>query len=191
MSPLSLGSITNIYDGQLEFANSEATRKILKKHTKRTALPLPADLGTMVPAKRTSLAHIFVQAIGERLLPIIPHLDDYSCLICTALAFKPIRLACGHLFCVRCLIKMQKRGQGDCPMCRAPTVLTADRSKCARPYLNSHLISVVANVDWAILNFMQDWFPTEAREKLLTNEREATEEQLREFGLEQVACLIM
>jgi hypothetical protein len=29
----------------------------------------------------------------------------------------------------RCLVKMQKRGKGNCPMCRAPTVLIADRCK--------------------------------------------------------------
>lgn len=72
---------------------------------------------------------MLVQALGETLLPIIPHIDDYACVICTSIAFKPIRLQCGHLFCVRCLVKMQKRGKGNCPMCRAPTVLSADRSK--------------------------------------------------------------
>lgn len=81
----------------------------------------------MLPRASTSLPRILVQAVGETLLPIIPHVDDYACLICTSIAFKPIRLFCGHLFCVRCLVKMQKRGQGDCPMCRAPTVITADR----------------------------------------------------------------
>jgi hypothetical protein len=33
----------------------------------------------------------------------------------------------------RCLVKMQKRNKGNCPMCRAPTVLTADR--CESPVL--------------------------------------------------------
>jgi len=91
----------------------EATRKILKKHTKRTALSLPAyspegDSGkltelTLLPRVPMSLPHVLVQAIGEILLPIIPHVDDYECLICTSIAFKPIRLVCGHLFCVRCV----------------------------------------------------------------------------------------
>lgn len=116
---------------QFQFANAEAARKILKKHAKRTALPFPipalevspanvpsqsqliplenmqgstithADILSLIPSTATSLPHMLVQAIGEILLPIIPHLDDYSCLICTSIAFKPIRLACGHLFCVR------------------------------------------------------------------------------------------
>lgn len=71
---------------------------------------------------------------------------------------------------------MQKRGQGDCPMCRAPVVLIANRS----------------NVDWALLNFMQDWFPVEAKEKLEANEKEAAEEQMKELGLDpDKPCVIM
>mgnify|MGYP002403122342 CR=1 FL=1 len=174
-------------------ASSEATRKILKKHTKRTALPLsfpfnkttftspssdvPSHLTLFSRFTTTTLPRTFVQALGETLLPIIPHVDDYSCLICTSLAFKPIRLNCGHLFCVRCLVKMQKRGQADCPLCRAAVVLTANKQ----------------NVDWAMLNFMQDWFPVEAKEKLKANEEEAAREQMEELGInpDSSACLVM
>ncbi|KIK52382.1 hypothetical protein GYMLUDRAFT_49974 [Collybiopsis luxurians FD-317 M1] len=191
---------------KLEQANAEATRKILKKHAKRTALPLPPSQEQNYYSQETSLAprpvpstsstsltspfpsypssdtisslpRTLVQALSTTLLPIIPHIDDYSCIICTNIAFKPIRLGCGHLFCVRCLVKMQKRRQGDCPMCRAPTVERADRS----------------NVDWALLNFMQDWFPIESREKLKASEKEATEEQLREMGIDpdRLQCVVM
>ena len=48
-----------------------------------------------------------------------------------------------------------------------------------------------ANVDWALLNFMKDWFPNEARKKLQQNEREAAEEELRELGLEVKGCILM
>lgn len=167
---------------RFQFANAEATRKILKKHTKRTALPLPSYLPVwnspltaspppaelaLLPQPPVSLPRLLVQAIGEILLPIVPHVDDYSCLICTSLAFKPIRLGCGHLFCVRCLVKLQKLGKANCPICRAPTVLKADRT----------------NVDYALLNFMADWFPLESHAKLNTNEREAAKEELEELGL--------
>ncbi|KIJ14853.1 hypothetical protein PAXINDRAFT_169528 [Paxillus involutus ATCC 200175] len=176
-----------------QFANAEATRKILKKHAKRTALPIPSHLISkwdgsipspatsstdlaLIPQLQTSLPRLLVQAIGETLLPVVPHIDDYSCLICTSIAFKPIRLGCGHLFCVRCLVKLQKRAKPDCPMCRAPTVLKADRN----------------NVDYALLNFMSDWFPLESGEKLRANEREAAQEELEELGLsESLGCPIM
>ncbi|KAF8816422.1 hypothetical protein BYT27DRAFT_7077428 [Phlegmacium glaucopus] len=167
--------------------NTEATRKILKKHAKRTALPLLlpssisvsgiSQLEALLSYQTTfSLPRTLVQAIGETLIPIIPHLDDYSCLICTSIAFKPIRLTCGHLFCVRCLVKMQKRNKNLCPLCRAPSVLAANRN----------------NVDWALLNFMQDWFPLEANEKLLSNEKEASAEELEELGIDpNGSCLLM
>ncbi|KAI0746403.1 SPX domain-containing protein [Daedaleopsis nitida] len=179
---------------KFQHVTSEATRKILKKHAKRTALPLSPDLASpftvtadrqdraVVLARSTTrsnesfpLSLLLVQALTETLLPIIPHVDDYSCVICTNLAFKPIRLRCSHLFCVRCLVKLQKRGEEHCPMCRAPTVLSADRS----------------NVDWALLNFMKDWFPVEARKKLQQNEREAAEEEMKELGLEYRGCILM
>ncbi|EPQ51605.1 hypothetical protein GLOTRDRAFT_140984 [Gloeophyllum trabeum ATCC 11539] len=185
---------------KLQYANAEATRKILKKHAKRTALPLlplsslapesgpvvlaPSPLGSpahphisqsdFLYGSASSLPRVLVQAIGETLLPIVPHVDDYACLICTGIAFKPIRLRCSHLFCVRCLVKMQKRGKANCPICRAPTVLVADRS----------------NVDWALLNFMKDWFPVESKAKLLQNEREASQEELEELGLDVKGCVI-
>jgi len=175
-------------------ASSEATRKILKKHTKRTSLPLPfapstalarsaggfplstAPLQRFARLGKTSFPRILVQAVGQTLLPIIPHIDDYACLICTAIAFKPIRLSCGHLFCVRCLVKMQKSGKGRCPCCRRNSVAEANGS----------------NVDWALLNFMQDWFPIESREKLKANEKEVADEQLRELGIDpDRGCVLM
>jgi hypothetical protein len=47
------------------------------------------------------------------------------------------------------------------------------------------------NVDYALLNFMADWFPLESREKLSANEREVTREQLEELGLPDRGCLVM
>ncbi|KAG6878457.1 hypothetical protein C0993_006297 [Termitomyces sp. T159_Od127] len=159
---------------KFQYANAEATRKILKKHTKRTSLPLFTDKlsshsQTVVLANQHTLTlpRTLVQAIGETLLPIIPQIDDYSCLICTSIAFKPIRLSCGHLFCVR-----------------APCVLTADRIV--------ELAASLANVDWALLNFMQDWFPIESHEKLMQNQKEATKEQFEELGLDpDQICTVM
>lgn len=50
----------------------------------------------------------------------------------------------------------------------------------------------LANVDWALLNFMRDWFPEESSVKLRENEREATREQLEELGLDPNArCTVM
>ncbi|KZT52339.1 hypothetical protein CALCODRAFT_92070 [Calocera cornea HHB12733] len=171
-------------------ANAEAARKILKKHDKRTALQGTSEYAALVRASvpqndssplliapwltKTTLPHVLLAALTEKLLPVIPQIDDYACAICTSIAFKPIRLDCGHLFCVRCLVKMQKRGQDDCPLCRAPVVLKANRD----------------NVDWALLRFMQEWFPEEAKAKDAANQKESGEEQLEAMGLNG-KCLIM
>jgi hypothetical protein len=48
-----------------------------------------------------------------------------------------------------------------------------------------------ANVDWGLLNFMQDWFPVESKEKMKQNEREAAEEQMRELGIDYKSeCIV-
>ncbi|KAH7338022.1 SPX domain-containing protein [Rhizoctonia solani] len=160
---------------KFELANSEAARKILKKHEKRTALPSATSLSVLPISRGTGeLPQMLITKLTETLLPVLPSLEDYSCLICTSIAFKPIRLSCGHLFCVRCLVKMQKRGQGECPLCRSPCVLVADGS----------------NLDVSLMNFMKEWFPKETKEKSDANDRESAEEQLVEMGYSPGSCII-
>ncbi|GJJ14953.1 hypothetical protein Clacol_009223 [Clathrus columnatus] len=172
-------------------ANAEAARKIMKKHAKRTALSIPNSdanniIGLDLNKNHAPIPHILIVTLTESLLPIIPQIDDYLCLICTSIAFKPIRLNCGRkipffvpvaplllnissdLFCVRCLVKMQKRGQDSCPMCRAPNVLAANKS----------------NLDLAVVNLMYDWFPKETKEKAKANEEEVAKEEMEALGLD-------
>lgn len=162
---------------RFQTANIEAARKILKKHDKRTAL----SAGSLVPLARgsgwtfysTSLPHVLLASLTETLLPILPSLDDYACLICMSIAFKPIRLSCGHLFCVRCLVKMQQRGSNNCPLCRKETVLIADKT----------------NLDTHLMNFMKDWFPREVREKQNENAKEIAKENLEDAGFD-TRCVV-
>ncbi|KAL8292414.1 hypothetical protein RQP46_001026 [Phenoliferia psychrophenolica] len=184
---------------RFQLANEEAARKILKKHDKRTALTaslgFPAFIaaastlstragmmpdGTPSPAARVlilpgfpSLPHMLLSTITSTLLPIIPQLEDYECSICGDVAFKPIRLDCGHKFCVRCLVKMQKRGQDACPQCRKPVVLRAN----------------ARNLDMAAQQYLELWFPKEVKEKEKLNHAEAAKEELQAMGLEH-KCVI-
>lgn len=156
---------------RFQLANEQAVRKILKKHDKRTALTATQGFPAFVAAvskfpgstggagtdeRRVlvlpgfpSLPHILLATLTTRLLPVLPSLDDYECAICGEIAFQPIRLACAHRFCVRCLIKMQKRAQDACPHCRAPVVLDASAE----------------NLDHAMVAYMRQWFPKEVRDK--------------------------
>ena len=36
-------------------------------------------------------------------------------------------------------------------------------------------------MDWALLNFMEDWFPREAGQKMKDNEKEVMNEQMAEW----------
>lgn len=95
----------------------------LKKHDKRTALTASLGFPKFIaaatnlsselvvspngtPEKRVltlpgfpSLPHILLTTFTSTLLPIIPQLEDFECSICGDVAFKPIRLGCGHKFC--------------------------------------------------------------------------------------------
>lgn len=139
------------------------------------------SLAALLPSSTTgllseSLPHILLSLLTTTLLPILPSVDDYSCAICTGLAWRPIRLDCTHLFCIRCLVKLQKQGKADCPLCRAPNVVkTADGR----------------NLDPATVNMLKMWFPNEVSDKEMENERDRRKEELGELGFESHKCTVM
>ena len=147
---------------QFQTINTEALRKILKKFDKQTSLGIQD-----IYPKLVSSDHIFVSGkslarsicfiMQTSVLKLIPQLDDYSCPICTSIAYKPIRLSCGHLFCVLCLVKMKQRERIDCPLCRKKhAVLDADSS----------------NLDVEAMEIMKKNFPVEVKAKLKDRSKE-------------------
>lgn len=114
--------------------NRIALSKIMKKFDKRTALharaAIPESLkdGAVVSQ---DLAKATCYAIANELLSVIPQINDYSCPICFSITYKPVRLECTHLFCIRCLIVMQREEQDHCPLCRAAVVMKANSGKWA------------------------------------------------------------
>ncbi|KAL9932170.1 hypothetical protein V8E36_008942 [Tilletia maclaganii] len=49
-------------------------------------------------------------SLNDKIHDALPRLDDYRCAICLSLAFRPVLLpGCAHLFCIRCLVKLQRR----------------------------------------------------------------------------------
>ncbi|KAK4057410.1 hypothetical protein OIO90_001479 [Microbotryomycetes sp. JL221] len=188
---------------KFQLANEEAARKILKKHDKRTALTAQLGFPKFIASSSDlfregdgpggsntrvltlpgfpSLPHVLLSTFTSTLLPVIPQIEDYECSICGEVAYKPrsnfflaVRLECGHKFCVRCLVKMQKRGQDGCPQCRAPVVLRANAS----------------NLDSALQSYLQLWFPKEVKAKDSANRKEAAREELQEMGLDNTKCLV-
>jgi E3 ubiquitin-protein ligase BAH len=114
--------------------NRTAVSKILKKFNKQTALRSQANESpwlTTAPVLAQDLAKATCCLISEELLQIIPQIDDYLCPICFSISYKPIRLRCHHVFCIRCLIVMQRAQKDHCPLCRREVVMEASSCKTA------------------------------------------------------------
>ncbi|KAK3044525.1 hypothetical protein LTS18_001033, partial [Coniosporium uncinatum] len=137
--------------------NTTAMHKILKKFDKRTALGVQPTFPALLSPTLTSasVAKSVSASLQSTLLATIPRLDDYSCLLCTLLAWRPIRLRCGHLFCIRCLIELQRRSEDRCPLCRENVVLEADSF----------------SIDRETVAYLMRWFPAEVKERQRENER--------------------
>jgi len=140
--------------------NAMAVRKILKKFDKRTAL----NAATAYRASTTS--HVFASSIAKdmcaelssKVVSVVPQMDDYICPICCELAWRPVKLGCcNSVFCIRCVIKLQRDGEERCPMCRQPTVMHADSS----------------SLDTQTAAYLMRYFPKEVKERQKANERAA------------------
>ncbi|KAK3811163.1 MAG: SPX domain-containing protein, partial [Benniella sp.] len=145
---------------QFRELNQMAMFKILKKHDKRTNLTASSGFPKHLqnePFYNDNISKSLTYTIGTQLLSIIPQPDDYSCPICMSVAWKPIRLKCQHVFCVRCLIKAQRKKMVNCPVCRQT---------------NSILEADAGNLDVDMMNFMKLHFPKEIKEKRKESSRE-------------------
>ncbi|CAO3593225.1 unnamed protein product [Absidia cylindrospora] len=149
--------------------NQTAMIKILKKHDKRSGLNASTSFPDFVGSNEfftPTLAKILCAAITEKLTTIIPQPDDYACPVCMNVAWRPIRLTCGHVFCVRCLIKAQKKKMNSCPMCRHPSAVQT---------------ASALNLDEPLQNFLLMYFPKEIKQKKRENEREQAIEDVEAF----------
>ncbi|GMG27739.1 unnamed protein product [Ambrosiozyma monospora] len=164
-----------------QIMNSMAVAKILKKFDKRTRLhskaifPEVIEKSQQVNILHGSVAKDMCAIIASRLLNIIPQIDDYTCPICCSVAFKPIRLDCGHLFCVRCLVKLQRKNEDRCPLCRQDVLLNADER----------------NLDTAQMSYMKLYFPKEVKQKQTENEKEVFKEQYGTIVDPDAKCVIV
>ncbi|KAF9290166.1 hypothetical protein BGZ68_007750 [Mortierella alpina] len=154
---------------QFKELNQMAMTKILKKHDKRTNLTASSGFPKHLqnePFYNDNISKSLTYTIGNQLVSIIPQPDDYACPICMSVAWKPIRLNCSHVFCVRCLIKAQRKKMIHCPICRQTnSVVEADAS----------------NLDVAMMNFLKLYFPKEIKEKRKESSREQAAEEMEAF----------
>ncbi|KAI7906620.1 SPX domain-containing protein [Cokeromyces recurvatus] len=150
-----------------QLLNQTAMRKILKKHDKRSGLTASQSFPGFISTEwliNPKLINMLYSVITTKLITIIPQPEDYACPICMNVAWRPIRLACSHLFCVRCLIKAQKKKMDSCPLCRHPTAVR---------------IATALNLDEGLQNFLKLYFPQEIKQKKLENDREQAIEDVQ------------
>ncbi|SPO01305.1 uncharacterized protein DNG_03981 [Cephalotrichum gorgonifer] len=157
--------------------NKLAVTKILKKFDKRTSLavsktfPSTAKSGKLLAG---ALARDICAQISTELVSVVPQVADYLCPVCFTIAYRPIRLSCQHVFCIRCVVKLQRRLEKHCPLCRSDTVMTASPD----------------NLDPKLQRFMKKYFPKESKEKQKANDLERGTE-IYGPGYENTECSVM
>ncbi|KAF2234212.1 RING-14 protein [Viridothelium virens] len=170
---LNLDLFKNLRFQDIEY---KAMRKILKKFDKRTALGISSKLIPSISPSVLSqgLARTICTEVSNELVTLVPQVSDYLCPVCMSLAWRPVRLSCHHVFCIRCLIVMQRNHDDHCPMCREPVVMQADSD----------------NIDETMAKFLKKYFPEEVKAKHEDNVRQAG---IDEYGEEFYSdkCAIM
>ncbi|KAK1774320.1 SPX domain-containing protein [Copromyces sp. CBS 386.78] len=157
---------------------SEANRQA--EFDKQTSLGVKAEFPkamSSAPFIAGSIAKDICSQMACEVLSRVPQIVDFTCTICYSICWLPVRLDCDHMFCIRCMIKMQNRNKELCPLCRAKTVLSATE----------------AHIDWKLMSYMEKWFPKETKEKQRYNELERRRELLGEAYVDtnDGPCIVM
>ncbi|EHK23219.1 uncharacterized protein TRIVIDRAFT_148805 [Trichoderma virens Gv29-8] len=162
---------------QFQELNMLAISKILKKFDKRTALGVSRAFPNAISSRKMisgDIAKEVCARISNELVSIIPQINDYLCPICYSIAYQPVRLGCQHVFCIRCIIKIQRRKEECCPLCRARVVMDASAE----------------NIDTELEKFMKKYFLPEVKEKQRANDIERGVEVFGE-GYTRSECTVM
>ncbi|KAJ2702395.1 hypothetical protein H4218_000875 [Coemansia sp. IMI 209128] len=163
----------------LQEMNELATRKIIKKHDKRTHLIAKTQFPQLVSFDTTALTRALICTVYTELVGVVPQINDYMCPMCLNIAWRPLRLECSHFFCSRCVVKASRSRMFNCPVCRSKDAIYK---------------AGVSNIDQALLNFLKLYFPKEVREKQREIQQEITDEEtgvLTSMQSRSKPCIIM
>jgi E3 ubiquitin-protein ligase BAH len=161
---------------------------------KRTALGVKQTYPRQVeyPEFSEHLAKAVCAEVNTQILSHVPQIDDHSCPMCFEIKWRPVKLSCGHTFCIRCLIVMQNNKQYNCPFCREKTVFDANSGQYTQiPFIRaSQLMLSKDNLDTEQAAFLKKWFPEEVKNKQRYNELMAGVDQYGEvYATEK--CVVM
>ncbi|KAG4423402.1 hypothetical protein IFR04_003506 [Cadophora malorum] len=146
--------------------NQRAITKILKKFDKRTNLGAARTFPKLILTDTVmsgSMAKAVCSQISQDLVQIVPQVEDYACPICCDICWRPIRMKCKHLVCIRCTILLQRQKNRNCPLCREDVILKADTD----------------NIDRDLERYLRKFFPKEVLQKQIANE---TADGIEQFG---------
>jgi E3 ubiquitin-protein ligase BAH len=76
-----------------------------------------------------NVAKALCAEVSQDIVSVVPRVEDYTCPVCLSIAWLPVRLECKHVFCVRCVIKMQRERKRFCPLCRGDVIMKANMGK--------------------------------------------------------------
>ncbi|KAI1773706.1 SPX domain-containing protein [Hypoxylon cercidicola] len=157
--------------------NNIAVTKILKKFDKRTSLGISREFPVTIKSHSLlagSVAKDICAQMSNDLISVVPQLDDYLCPICFVVAYWPVRLDCQHIFCSRCLVKMCRKGERFCPLCRADVIMRAG----------------LEHFDSGRAAFLREYFPKEVKDKIRANERERNREIFGPDYSDSLCCVM-
>lgn len=156
--------------------NTVALGKILKKFQKRTHIDVsPSVLKTIhAESLASEVSRSLCVRMSNDLATLIPPLNQYTCPVCCDIAYLPIWTPCKHLFCTRCIYKLQQRRVRACPQCREPTVL--------KTYMDG--------IDANLVRHLERYYPDKCREKNIQDRTEIGQEV---FGVDYKykSCVVM
>ncbi|KAJ4164107.1 hypothetical protein LMH87_005793 [Akanthomyces muscarius] len=162
---------------QFQELNKLAVSKILKKFDKRTSLGVSKSFPKFILSEGLlagGIAKDVCASMSQELVSVVPQINDYLCPVCFSVAYRPVRLDCKHVFCIRCIIKIQRRKETHCPLCRADVVMSASAD----------------NLDHRLERYLEKYFPKEVKEKQRANEMERGIEDYGP-GYKHQDCLVM
>ncbi|KAF8866049.1 RING-14 protein [Acephala macrosclerotiorum] len=144
--------------------NQKAISKIIKKFDKRTKLGATKTFPKLIQSDAImsgSIAKAACAQITQDIVKVVPQLDDFLCPVCFSIVWRPVKLKCKHVYCIRCAIKLE-RTRRPCPLCRKFTLVNL----------------TIDDLDAEMTAYLKKWFPKEVREKQIANETEQGREDL-------------
>ncbi|PQE32482.1 ring-14 protein [Rutstroemia sp. NJR-2017a WRK4] len=145
-------NVTLLRNLSFQEINQTAINKILKKFDKRTTLGAREKFPKLIqsePIMTETMAKAVCTQIAQDIIKPVPLLADFLCPVCVSICWRPVRLRCKHVVCIRCTIALQRLRQAACPLCREHVVMEADTD----------------NIDPVLSALLKRYFPAETAEK--------------------------